>query len=238
MFRKPKRFLRSVLLWFGIAILVYGLTVSVIYFGLDCGLSVGARTLLSEGKSLLSNVIASFILYFLVVYLPAGRKRAILRASCKKMYLSTKKEILFDILSGSRKGGRKDIQITDGLEDALMEPAAFAKFFRDGREADEGFHAFSNYIQGDEQAFRSIIFKLKLVARQLEFVLNNVDFDDDETFQKLKWLEEFLFALDDLHADYDNVKSLNRAIWPIFSGWSNVDGYLGFDLIEKAIDEI
>src|SRR5258706_2786392 len=138
MIRKSKRFLRSVLLWFGVALLAYVLTVSIVYFGLDDGLSVRPRTLLSEGKSLLSNVIASFILYFLVVYLPAKRKRAILRASCKKMYLSTKRQILFDILSGSVNGGRKDINITSDFEDVLMKsPSEFTKFFK-GREADEG----------------------------------------------------------------------------------------------------
>lgn len=186
----------------------------------------------------MASVVVSFVFYYLVVYLPAERKRAIMRNGCRKMYLSTKKQLLYDILSGSWSGGRKDIQITADLIGNLMAPANFAKFFEGGHEADEGFYAFSNFIQNDEIAFRSVIFKFKLIARQLDFVLNNVEFANEEAFQKLKWLEEFLFELDDLHADYDNEKVLSRAIWSVFAGWSNIDGYRGFDPIEKAIEEI
>jgi hypothetical protein len=214
------------------------LAVAVLYLGLDEVLPPNARAVFAETKSLLSNIIASFLLYYLVGYLPAERKRKALRANCKRMYLNTKTQILFDILSGSVRGGRTDIGISSDLIDALMNPVAFRKFFEKGREADEGFYAFSNYIQRNDEAFRSIVFKFKLVARQLEFVLSNIDFEDEKSFQGLKWLEHSLFALDELHADYDTVKSLGQTIWAVFTGWSMVDGYRDFDPIEKAIDEI
>ncbi len=236
MIRKPRRLIRSILLWFGIVLVAYVAALFVTYFGLDSGLSVGSRALISEGRAFLSNIVVSFILYYLVVYLPAQRKRATLRANCKKMYRDTKRQILCDIVSWSVSGGRTDLDM--GNFDEMMKPEGFKKAFEGGREADEGFYAFTNFIMRDEAAFRSIVFKFKLVARQLEYILQNIEFDDEGIFQKLKRIEEGLFELEQLHADYDQVKILDNVIWGIFAGFSIIDGYRGFDFVEQAIDEI
>lgn len=119
-----------------------------------------------------------------------------------------------------------------------MNPTEFVRFFEEGMEADEGFYAFRNHIQANEKDFRAIIFKLGLIARQLEFLLNNLEIPDDAQFQALKRIEEWLVGLDVLHASYDEEKMLDNALWSIFGGWSMIDGYRGYDPIEKAIDGI
>ena len=236
--QSKKSIFRSILFWFGCTLILYVSTLLIGYFGLDGRFPTKLQILFTDAKGLLSNIVASFVLYYLVVHLPAQHKRAVLRASCKKMYLSTKRQILYEILSGSWSGGRKDIDFSMESIDGLMKPDNFKNLFQGGKNADEGFYAFSNYIQSNETAFRSVIFKFKLVARQLEFVLNNVDFSDEKKFQNLKWLEESLYELDNLHAGYDNEKVLSRAIWSVFGGWSDIYGYGDYDPIEKAIDEI
>ena len=230
--------LGSVLLWFVVAVCAYAAAIWLSYSGFTDALSTNDRTLFLEGKALLGAFFSSFIFYFLVVFLPAARRKKVLRENCRKMYRATKGQILYDILSASQKGGKSDIDATSDLVDALMEPQAFKKMFEGRREGSEGFYAFSNHIQSNETDLRSLVFKFKLVARQLEFLLNNYEMRDQEQFGSLKRIEEGLFELDTLHAGHDEGKVLDRMIWAVFAGWSFVDGYRGYDIIEKAIDQI
>lgn len=229
--RRARGGFSSVLFWFLATLASYGAIVALT-------VPTGQFDWATEGRALLTNTLASFLLYYLVVYLPERRRRRALRLACRKMYHRLKEQILFDILQGSQKGGRTDIQVHYELVQKLMDCTEFKKFFEDGDEADEGFYAFRNHIQNDERDFRSIIFKLQLIARQLEFILHTVDIRDQEHLETLKRLEQWLLSLDELHAGYDEEKILDSAIWAIFAGWSQVDGYLGYDPIERAIDKI
>ena len=194
--------------------------------------------MLAEARALLGGVLASFLLFCLISYLPDRRRRSSLRLSCQRMYRSTKEEILWDVLHGSVNGGRSDIELSSQTVKALLHPEEFRKCFDGGREADEGFYAFTNYVMRNEDAFRSIIFKFKLVARQLEFLLNNLVIEDQNCLDTLKRLEQWLLSLDELHAGYDEVKRLDDAILAIFTGWSTIEGYRGYDPVERAIARI
>jgi hypothetical protein len=232
-----KSMLHSVMFWFFVSLFAYCVAA---WYTLISPTDVPGDNLpfLTEARSLLTNILASFLLFYLVSYLPDRRRRKSLRVACRKMYRSTKEQILWDILDGSRKGGRTDFELHYGLVEQLMSPDEFRKFFADGKESDEGIYAFRNHIQGDEDDFRSIIFKFKLMARQLEFLLNNVAVENQENLESLKRLEQWLLSLDELHAGYDEEKVLDGAIWAIFAGWSMADGYRGYDPIEKAIEQI
>lgn len=230
--------MKSVLAWFVLSVVLY-LTLAVADdFGFGGQVTRSWKSVVGDAKSLLANVVASFVLYYLVVYLPARRKHMTLRSSCRKMYLTIKREMLFLILSGAWHGGNRDVDLAFDTRERLMDPEEFRKFFDGGREADEGFYAFSNHIQRNEDDFRLIVSKFKSVARQLEFILNNLEIVDQRRFDRLKWVEQSLLDLDDLHANYDDVKTLDKVIWQIFGGWSDGDGYQGCDPILKAIEEL
>jgi len=140
--------------------------------------------------SLLTNVVASFFLYFLVVVLPELRTRQRIKANCFKSYRYRKRVLLHALVSASIKGGRDDLELSGESIDRLMSPEGFRKSFEHGHEADEGIYAFSNYIQNNENEFREIIFELRLIARQLEYVLNNCDISDDKLFDTVSALKK------------------------------------------------
>lgn len=236
--RSAKTIFHSVLFWFGITLILYEIAIGLSFTGIEDSFDKTESLLFSEFKTLLLAFISSFAFYFLIVYLPNSRKQRVLRENCLKMYRDTKKQILFDILSASQQGGRTDIESSLDVVERLMVPTEFRKVFQHGSEANEGFYAFSNHIQRSEKDFRSIIFKFKLIARQLEYVLNNYEIKDQETFESIKRIEEILFELDILHVGYDDEKVLGRIIWAIFAGWSMVEEYRDYDIIEKAIAKI
>lgn len=227
---------RPILAWFVLSTVIYATLLTVDATELDRGFSEGVRDLVSESRSLFTNIFASFILYYLVVFLPSRRRHRVLQAGCEKMYAGLKREILFEILSCAWKGGNKDVDLAE--VDELMNPVKFRDFFDGGREADEGFYAFSNHIQRNEGDFKLIVSKFKSVARQIDFILNNMEIEDEQKFQRLKRIEHALLSLDELHANYDDVKTLDRMIWEIFGGFSSIDGYRNFDPIQKAISEL
>lgn len=169
---------------------------------------------------------------------PQGASVPFFEQIARKCIEAQKKQILYDVLQGSKQGGRYDIDVNSETAGLLMDVTQFRKVFSHGKELNEGFYAFRNYIQSNEKAFRSIIFKFKLIGRQLDFVLHAIEVRNQQQFDSLKWLEESLFELDELHADYDNEKILCQLIWALFAGWSMIDGYRDYDPIEKAISTI
>lgn len=164
-----------------------------------------------------------------------------MRENQLKMYRGIKNDLLVQILSASINGGRRDISITGSLVEKLMSPPEFRKFFEGGRLGTEGFYAFANHIQGCESDFKVIVFKLKLIARQLDFLVRSIEIRDAALFDHLRNIEQSLFELDALSVDYDDVKCLVGIIWMFFAGWSAIEGYRdgdNQDLIERAINEI
>ena len=59
--------------------------------------------------SILTGGIISFLFYFLVVLVPANRKKSIIKTNLTKMYRSIKRDILWQIVFASVKGGRTDL---------------------------------------------------------------------------------------------------------------------------------
>jgi hypothetical protein len=47
-----------------------------------------------------------------------------------------------------------------------------------------------------------------------------------------------LLRLERCEPGYDESKPLCAFIWEIFAGWHWVEGYRGYDIIEKMIDDI
>jgi len=119
-----------------------------------------------------------------------------------------------------------------------MNPEAFKKTFGQGREANEGFYAFQNQMHEDTPEFMSIIRNIKLLSRQIEFVLYKYDIEDQQQFELIKRLEFFLLSLQEARPGYDESKELCRFIWDIFAGWDSINGYVGYDRIERLIEDI
>ncbi|OWU86545.1 hypothetical protein ATO6_07085 [Oceanicola sp. 22II-s10i] len=136
------------------------------------------------------------------------------------------------------KGGRTDLDASPDTINKLLSVEGFKESFSGGREADEGFYAFENQMSDDTPEFQDIVLNLEILARQIEFVLHNQTIDDQNLFDFFKRLELVLLRLRYSSPGYDESKPLCSFIYQIFSGWSPIDGYLGYDVVDKMIDDI
>lgn len=119
-----------------------------------------------------------------------------------------------------------------------MSVDGFRRAFDGGRESDEGFYAFENQMSDDTPEFRAIILNFEYLAKQIEFVLHNYTMNDQKIFDFFKRLELILIGLRQASSGYDESKPLCRFIYEIFSGFSLIDGYRGYDYVEKMIKDI
>ena len=195
-----------------------------------------------DGYSLLTNLLTgglvSFFFYWLVVYVPEQRKRRVTKNNLSKMYHGIKEDILYQVVFASQKGGRSDLETDSGTIANLMTIDGFKGAFAGGRDANEGFYAFQNQMSDDTPEFRKIILYLEMLANQIEFVLHNYTMDDEIYFDFFKRLELMLFALRRSKPGYDESKPLCGFVYEIFSGWSFIDGYRGYDVIDQMIADI
>ena len=185
--------------------------------------------------NLLSGGLVSFLFYYLVVYLPEARKKAIIKANLQKMYKSIKMDMLWAIVHASIKVGRRDLTPSPEFVESLISPAAFKKAFEGGSKGDEGFYAFANQMNNETPEFRQIVQSLTMLSKQIEFALHNYSIEEQEVFDFFKRLELLLMSLQANGAGYDESKPLCRFIWEVYAGWSWSEGYVGHDPIQKMI---
>ncbi len=182
--------------------------------------------------------LISFLFYYLVVSIPEGKRRKVIKDNLKKQYKIIKKDILLQIIFASHEGGRTDLETDEETLEKLLTTEGFKKAFSGGSEGDEGFYAFENYIGQDVLEYREIIFNLKILAKQIDFALHNYAVSDANVFAFFKRLETFLLRLEAIGPGYDQEKPLSSLIWEIFAGWSLIEGYRGYDIIEKMIEDL
>ncbi|TRB19689.1 hypothetical protein [Rhizobium rhizogenes] len=188
--------------------------------------------------NLIAGGLVSFFFYWLVVYLPEQRKRRVIKDNLMQMYRAIKESILYQVVFASVKGGRTDLDPDLEAIEKLMTPEGFKEAFAGGREAEEGFYAFLNQMKDETPEFREILKNLEMLARQIEFVLHNYTMDNKELFDFFKRLELLLLSLRRSVPGYDESRPLCGFVYEIFAGWSNIEGYRGYDIIEKMIADI
>lgn len=230
------RIASSVSFWFLFNVLAF-IAVLIVNFGFSPATKWWSD-FFSVATNLLTGGIASFLFYFLVVFLPEKRKKSIISTNLRSMYRTIKKDILWEVIFASQKGGRRDLQADLDTIDALMTVEGFRVAFEEGREADEGFYAFQNQMSDDTTEFRAIKLNLEIMAKQIDYVLHNYTIEDQKVFDFFKRLEVFLIKTKQSDAGYDESKALCGFVYEIFAGWSVIEGYRGYDIIEKMIKEI
>ena len=193
-------------------------------------------------SSFLIGGLISFLFYFLVIHIPERRKRRIIKVNLKQQYANVKEAILHQIISASRKGGRIDLKGVDSdTIKRLLTTDGFREAFEGGKEGHEGFYAFRNYMsKGDVPEYREIIINLKVLSKEINYVLHNYPIKNEKIFGSFKHLEELLIRLENrstgLYQDEEGM--LSSFIWPVFSGYSIIEGDMGYDFVEKMIEEI
>jgi hypothetical protein len=194
--------------------------------------------LFAVATNLLAGGLVSFLFYYLVVYIPENRKKSIIKANIQKMYRDIKMDIAWAIVHGSMKGGRRDLDPSLDFVESLLSPDKFKQAFKGGNNGDEGFYAFANQMTDETPERRQIVLSLKVLSKQIEFVLHNYSINDQNVFDFFKRLELLLISLQSAKPGYDESKTLCGFVWEIFAGWNRVDGDVGHDPIQKMIQDL
>jgi hypothetical protein len=223
--------------WFGVNILLLG-ALLVLHFGTNVPANKWWADAFAVATNLLAGGLVSFLFYFLVVHLPERRKKSIIKANLVSIYANIKTDILWAVVHASIKGGRNDLASQYQTIEALMSPTGFKAAFEDGRESDEGFYAFENQMSDDTPEFRKIVLNLKMLSKQIEFLLHNYTIPNQQAFDFFKRLELVLMQLQANGPGYDESKPLCRFIWEMFTGWNWVKGDMGEDGIRTMINEL
>ena len=234
--------LSRVLFWFLVNLLIFILVVTnnflhVVYT------ETGFWTAFYDiSSSFLIGGLISFLFYFLVIHIPERKKRRIIKVNLKQQYANVKEAILHEIISASQKGGRTDLMIVDSCTiKRLLTTDGFREAFEGGKEGHEGFYAFRNYMsKEDVPEYREIIINLQVLSKEIDYVLHNCPIKDEKIFGFFKRLQGLLILLENrstgLYQDEEGM--LSSFIWPVFSGYSIIEGDLGYDFVEKMIEEI
>lgn len=225
-------------IWFLIVLVAYLALVSHNAFGIRCTQQGWWNEFYSISSQFLIGALISFLFYFLVVYIPERRRRRIIKQNLRKLYADVKHDILYQVIFASQKGGRTDLSADSETVERLLTVDGFKAAFDSGSEGHEGFYAFRNYIGDDVHEYRQIILNLQILAKQIDYILHNYPLTDEKLFNFFKRLDAFLFRLEKIGPGYDEEKVLSGFIREIFGGFSLIEGYRGYDIIEKMIEDI
>jgi hypothetical protein len=232
-----QRFFARVSTWFALNIIFF-IALLIYHFLITSKEQKLWNDIFSILTNLLSGGLVSFLFYYLVVYIPEKEKKKLIKENLQRTYVRIKEDIIVSIVFASQKGGRYDLEASSDEIQLMMSPLGFKSRFENGRESTEGFYAFSNQMSHDTYEYRQILLSLSMISIQIEFVLNNFVFENPDLFDLFKKLELILIRLRSSGPGYDESKPLCRFIWEIFAGWDPIDGYVGFDRIQKAIAEL
>ncbi len=239
--RRLQGLFSSVLFWFVVTFVLWVFAAGSEYLGICLAKKAwwdGAFVLFYP---CLSGGLVSFIFYFLVVWIPQRRKRKAIRDDFRKFYRDLKEDIAVQIIFASQRGGRKDLRVDGYTEKRLLTVDGFREAIGRGRESDEGFYAFSNGLNTEEGElnFRDIAWLLKMLAKEIDYVLDNYTIKKEETRNYFKRLRVRLWALgESKYEDHNAHRALCRFIYEIFAGFTHVTGRHGYDEVEKMIEDL
>lgn len=235
--RWPLEILSRVVTWFAVTLIAFGLLVAIHFTGRTSSVKWWG-----DAFSILMNLfvsgLVSFLFYFLVVHLPANRRKTIIKTNLLRMYRGIKRDILYAVVHASMKGGRTDLSADSETIDELMSVKGFRQAFENGREADEGFYAFENQMTSETPEFRQIVLNLQMLSKQIDYLLQNYSIDDQHAFDFFKRLQLLLIDLQEKGPGYDEAKPLGRFIWEVYAGWNFIEGDVDGDQIQKMIGSL
>ncbi len=110
--------------------------------------------------------------------------------------------------------------------------------FKDGRESNEGYYAFQNEMSSRTPEYDEIVFNLNVIARAAERLIDRSAVEDRRTYEFFVRLSTLVERIERNGPGYDESKPLCRFIWEIFAGWNIIDGDVGYDPIERTIQNL
>lgn len=175
--------------------------------------------------------IVSAIFYWMVVYLPESNRKKIIHSGLNEQYDRFRRSCIsnFLILSSSQSYPHRD---------ALLDQEEFKRYFKNNNEKGENrWDAVANGLQENEFYLREIVYELRMLNDEIRFIRSTLNIKDVEVYESLGRLSRGIARMEYTTQDYDEIKSLCRSLWEIFTGWSWVSGYSKSNLIQEMLEK-
>lgn len=180
--------------------------------------------------------IVAFVFYYTVNERLERTKRRLVTQGALRSYRNAKRNIAVAIIHASHKGGREELVADSETIEKILTVEGFRELFEGGREANEGYYAFQNQMSDHTYEFDEIIFNLKSMSRAFERLTDATEFLDNFSYNLFIELDVLIRRIEHNGAGYDESKLLCSFIWEMFSGWHMIEGYIGYDRIERSIE--
>jgi hypothetical protein len=142
------------------------------------------------------------------------------------------------VIYASQRGGRRDLSADSATIEQALTIRGFKSLFEGGRESDEGYYAFGNEMSSRTPKYDEIVFNLKVIVRATERLIDQSAVEDRRTYDFFVRLSALVERIERNGPGYDESKPLCGFIWEIFAGWNFIDGAVGYDPIERAIQNL
>lgn len=187
------------------------------------------------GNEIIFNLSCGFLislfLWFIVVKLPAIRKREIIKKNISNQYHHFKEDTIQILLWASI--GTHDSQ----LPRQLCDYREFKKFF--GENQHQKWYDALNGLQSKQDLLHDILVEMELLSNEISYVLNNLEITDERIMTVFKTLSINVYKLKTNSIfSYDQVKYLGNFLWGILAQWSFIDGQREDDIIQEMINKL
>ena len=182
-------------------------------------------------NSILLNIIAGFIFYFFISYLPQRGKHKILRSNLSRSYKQFKQEILGLFISINEGSYSRD------KVDDLMSLHECREYLNENDKY--RFYKIINYLHFEnEPALNMVHSEMNLLLTELNYTLNNVEFNDEEIFLFFNRFKRIISSFDKPNLEYYEFEGLMQFLFELLTGWDLVHGYKDEDIVGKMINSI
>jgi hypothetical protein len=179
--------------------------------------------------SISNGVLVSAFFYLLVVWIPTKFRRDRILRNLGRQYRDFKLACIQLLLMAS------DSQ-TYGPREMLLDQSEFRRYFKiKTKPGQTRWDMAANEMQRNSFYTDEIRYELETFREEIQYVLTIIDIEDEEVFIFMKRLTQVIQQVKTVRADSDDLKSLFRFLWEVFTGWSFVDGYRENDIIEEMI---
>ena len=174
------------------------------------------------------GVLASLLMYVLVVRVPENSKRRRVKANLAAAYESFKRDSIAIYLGCFMQS--YPFELPSQLADQRRFREFFKEPFTDGQTK---WDAVANNLT--ETRLKALVVELEILMTEVHFTLTSIDVQDSRAFGFLKSLARIIYRSKNWTTDYDDVKSLLGFLWSLHTGWNWVTGYAESDPIEQVI---
>jgi hypothetical protein len=171
------------------------------------------------------------LFYFLIVWYPDRRKRNILRNSLREHYQRFRLTTIQILLFCCNK------VYDSALPKKLNDPEEFKKYFSEDVTGTGGrMYDVMNNI--DEHYLQELRIELEMLRNELSYIISQVDISEPKILDFFKNLSQYVYRMEHLTLEYEDIKSLSNFLWQIFANFDIATGCSDEDIIEVMIEKI